>query len=404
MITPYSNEVEQSMKEFFNSLSEKDSRRYAAVEAQKLGRCGISYIAKVLGCSRTTIYAGQKELGALPEKKQDSRIRRKGAGRKGYEETHAALDEAFLAILKDDIAGDPMNEKVRWTQLTHDDMKQRLSAQFTIQVSSTVIKKLLKKHGFKRRKAQKKETMKKVAGRNDQFERIAELKALYQAAGNPVISMDTKKKEYWGNFYRDGKLYTTEAVTVNDHDFNSFASGVVIPHGIYDIQLNKAVINLGTRRDTGEFACDSFRLWWYAQGKQDYPQASSILLLCDGGGSNSCHQYLFKQDLQRLANEIGIEIRVAHYPAYCSKYNPIEHRLFPHVTRACQGVVFTNIERVKKLIARTKTKKGLQVFVNLIETIYETGRKVCEGFKNNMPIIFDCLLPKWNYRAIPQNT
>ena len=404
MSKQYSSEVEQSMKDFFNSLSEKDSRRYAAVEAQKLGRSGICYIAKVIGCSRTTIYAGLKELGTLPEQKHDSRIRRKGAGRKDYEETHAGLDEAFLAILKDDIAGDPMNEKVRWTQLTHDDMKQRLSAQFTIQVSSTVIKKLLKKHGFKRRKAQKKETMKKVAGRNDQFKRIAELKALYQTVGNPIMSMDTKKKEYLGNFYRDGKLYTTEAVSVNDHDFNSFASGVVIPHGIYDIQLNKAVINLGTSRDTGEFACDSFRLWWYTQGKQDYPQASSILLLCDGGGSNSCHQYLFKQDLQRLANEIGIEIRVAHYPAYCSKYNPIEHRLFPHVTRACQGVVFTNIERVKKLIARTKTKKGLQVFVNLIETIYETGRKVCESFKNHMPIIFDCLLPKWNYRAIPQSS
>jgi len=404
MSKQYSSEVEQSMKDFFNSLSEKDSRRYAAVEAQKLGRSGICYIAKVLGCSRTTIYAGLKELGTLPEQKHGSRIRRKGAGRKDYEETHAGLDEAFLAILKDDIAGDPMNEKVRWTQLTHDDMKQRLSAQFTIQVSSTVIKKLLKKHGFKRRKAQKKETMKKVAGRNDQFKRIAELKALYQTVGNPIISMDTKKKEYLGNFYRDGKLYTTEAVSVNDHDFNSFANGVVIPHGIYDIQLNKAVINLGTSRDTGEFACDSFRLWWYTQGKQDYPQASSILLLCDGGGSNSCHQYLFKQDLQRLANEIGIEIRVAHYPAYCSKYNPIEHRLFPHVTRACQGVVFTNIERVKKLIARTKTKKGLQVFVNLIETIYETGRKVCESFKNHMPIIFDCLLPKWNYRAIPQRS
>jgi len=403
MSKPYSSEVEQSMKDFFNSLSEKDSRRYAGVEAQKLGRSGLCYLAKVLGCSRTTLYAGLKELGALPEKKHDSRIRRKGAGRKGYEETHAGLDEAFLEILKDDIAGDPMNEKTRWTQLTHDDMKQRLSAQFTIQVSSTVIKKLLKKHGFKRRKAQKKETMKKVAGRNDQFERIAELKALYQAAGDPVISMDTKKKEYLGNFYRDGKLYTTEAVTVNDHDFNSFASGVVIPHGIYDVQLNKAAINLGISRDTGEFACDSFRLWWYAQGKQDYPHARSILLLCDGGGSNSCHQYLFKQDLQRLANEIGIEIRVAHYPAYCSKYNPIEHRLFPHVTRACQGVVFTSIERVKKLIERTKTKKGLQVFVNVIETIYETGRKVCERFKNNMPIIFDCLLPKWNYRAIPQN-
>jgi transposase len=403
MITPYSNEVEQSMKEFFNSLSEKDSRRYAAVEAQKLGRSGISYIARILGCSRTTIHVGLKELGALPETRHDPRIRRRGAGRKGYEETHAGLDEAFLAILKDDIAGDPMNEKTRWTQLTHDDMRQRLSAQFNIKVSSTVIKKLLKKHGFKRRKAQKKETMKKVAGRNDQFERIAELKALYQAAGNPIISMDTKKKEYLGNFYRDGKLYTTEAVTVNDHDFNSFASGVVIPHGIYDVQLNKAVINLGTSRDTGEFACDSFRLWWYTQGKQDYPQAGSILLLCDGGGSNSCHHYLFKQDLQLLANEIGIEIRVANYPAYCSKYNPIEHFLFPHVTRACQGVVFTNIERVKKLIERTKTKKGLQVFVNLIETIYETGRKVCDSFKNYLPILFDNFLPKWNYRAIPQS-
>jgi hypothetical protein len=206
MITPYSNEIEQSMKEFFNSLSEKDSRRYAAVEAQKLGRSGICYIAKVLGCSRTTLYAGLKELGVLPEQKQNSRIRRKGAGHKGYEETHAGLDEAFLEILKDDIAGDPMNEKTRWTQLTHDDMKQRLAVQFNIQVSSTVIKKLLKKHSFKRRKAQKKETMKKVAGRNDQFERIAELKALYLAAGNPIISMDTKKKAYLGNFYRDGKL------------------------------------------------------------------------------------------------------------------------------------------------------------------------------------------------------
>ena len=131
----------------------------------------------------------------------------------------------------------------------------------TIQVSSTVIKKLLKKHGFKRRKAQKQETMNEVAGRNDQFERIAELKALYQAAGNPIISMDTKKKEYLGNLYRDGKRYTTEAVTVNDRDFNSFASGVVIPHGIYDVQLNTATINLGTSRDTGEFACDSFRVW-----------------------------------------------------------------------------------------------------------------------------------------------
>ena len=404
MLKPYTKEVEQLMKDFFNSLSEKDKRRYAAVEAQKLGRAGITYISKLLGCSRSTIHAGLKELGVLPEKKYDPRIRSKGGGRKSSEQTHAGLDEAFLAALKDDIAGDPMNEKTRWTHLTHKQIKQCLSEQSGICVSVQVIKKLLKKHGFKRRKAQKKETLKQVAGRDEQFGRIAELKAQYQQAGNPIISMDTKKKELLGNFYRDGKLYATAAITVNDHDFKSFAKGVVIPHGLYDVQLNKAMINIGSSCDTGEFACDSLRQWWYSQGKLDYPHADSILLLCDGGGSNGCNQYLFKQDLQQLVDEIGIEIRVAHYPAYCSKYNPIEHRLFPHVTRACQGVVFASIDLVMKLIKRTKTEKGLRVVVNLIKTVYKTGRKVCESFKKNIPIIFDSILPKWNYRAVPQNT
>ncbi len=392
------------MKEFFDSLSEKDKRRYAAIEAQKLGRSGITYVSKLMGCSRGTIHAGLKELKVLPEKKHDPRIRRKGGGRKRCEEIHPGLDEAFLAALKDDIAGDPMDEQTRWTHLTHEEIRQRLSEQSGIRVSVHVIKKLLKKHKLKRRKAQKKETLKNVVGRNEQFERIAELKAQYQQAGNPIISMDTKKKEMLGNFYRDGKLYTTSPIRVNDHDFKSYAVGVVIPHGIYDIQLNQAMINIGSSCDTSEFACDSLRRWWDTQGKINYPCAGSILLLCDGGGSNGCNQYLFKQDLQRLADEIGVEIRVAHYPAYCSKYNPIEHRLFPHVTRACQGVVFTSLERVKKLIERTKTEKGLQVVVNLIETVYKTGRKVCEDFKDNMRIIFDDVLPKWNYRAIPQHT
>ena len=391
------------MKEFFNSLSEKDQRRYAAVEAQKLGRSGITYVSKLLGCSRSTIHAGLKELRVLPETKHDPRIRRKGGGRKSSEETHAGLDEAFLAAIKDDIAGDPMNEQTRWTHLTHEQIRQRLSEQSGIRVSVQVIKKLLKTHGFKRRKAQKRETLKQVAGRDEQFIRIAELKAQYQQAGNPIISMATKKKELLGNFYRDGKLYTTAPLTVNDHDFKSFAEGVVIPHGLYDIRLNKAMINIGSSCDTGEFACDSLRQWWYSQCQQDYPHADSILLLCDGGGSNGCNQYLFKQDLQRLVDEIGVEIRVAHYPAYCSKYNPIEHRLFPHVTRACQGVVFTSIDLVKKLMKRTKTEKGLRVVVNLITTVYKTGRKVCESFKKNMPIIFDSILPKWNYRAVPKN-
>jgi hypothetical protein len=246
--------------------------------------------------------------------------------------------------------------------------------------------------------------MKTVDQRNEQFENIARLKADYQAAGNPVVSMDSKKKEALGNFYRAGQLYTTTPITTYDHDFVSFADGVVIPHALYDLQHNQGFINLGTSHDTSQFACDSFRCWWYSQGQADYPQATSILVLCDGGGSNNARHALFKQDLQQLAKDIGVEIRVAHYPPYCSKYNPIEHRLFPHVTRACQGVVFKTLTLVKDLMAQTKTNHGLRVTVNILDGVYHTGRKAAATFIHNMPILFDDFLPQWNYRAVPQTT
>ena len=245
--------------------------------------------------------------------------------------------------------------------------------------------------------------MNEVAHRNEQFERIAVLKAEYQEAGNPIVSMDTKKKEFIGNFYRDGTLYTTGEVQTYDHDFPSFAEGVIIPHAFYDVQQNKGFINIGTSRDTSEFACDSFRNWWQQQGQHDYPDATSILVLCDGGGSNNARHYIFKQDLQALANEIGIEIRIAHYPPYCSKYNPIEHRLFPHVTRACQGVIFKSREIVCQLMAKTRTQQGLSVTLDVIDHVYETGRNVADDFKENMTIVFDQVLPQWNYTAVPQS-
>lgn len=178
---------------------------------------------------------------------------------------------------------------------------------------------------------------------------------------------------------------------------------MIIPYGIYDTQRNEGFINLGNSHDTTEFACDSIKEWWMQLGQFYYSFAKSILLLCDGGGSNSSNYYIFKEDLQHLANEIGLEIRVAHYPPHTSKYNPIEHRLFPHVTRACQGAIFTSIELVKSLIEKTSTKTGLTVNVNLTGKFYAKGRKVVDGFKKNLPIVFDEYLPKWNYRAIPQN-
>ena len=171
-----------------------------------------------------------------------------------------------------------------------------------------------------------------------------------------MVSVDTKKKELIGNLFREGKIYTTETVEVFDHDFPSLAEGVAIPHAIYDIARNEGYVNIGTSRDTSEFACDSIRHWWNDYGKKYYPDADSILMLMDGGGSNSSRHYLFKQDLQALVDDIGIEIRIAHYPPYTSKWNPIEHRLFPHLTRSLQGMILTTHELVKELIGATTTK------------------------------------------------
>ncbi len=198
-------------------------------------------------------------------------------------------------------------------------------------------------------------------------------------------------------------MYTQDkAIEVFDHDWKSLATGVVIPHGLYDLKLNTGYLHLGTSHDTGEFACDAIRDWWLEHGQHHYPTATSILLLCDGGGSNSSRQYLFKQDLQRLVNELNLEIRIAHYPPYTSKYNPIEHRLFPHLTRVCQGVIFESVEIVKDLMEKAKTQTGLSVFVSIMDNFYQTGRKVTEEFKQTMEIVFDEYLPKWNYTAKPQ--
>ncbi len=395
----YGAAVEHAMINFYQSLNEKDRRRYAAVEAIKLGHGGQSVIAKILDLSRKTIAKGIKEIkGDLIK---EGRIRKKGAGRKSYTHHYPDIDEKFLDVLKHYIAGNPMKEDVLWTNLSQAKIADLLHEKHGIKVSTTVIKQLLKKNNFRRRKAQKRRTMKQVALRNEQFENIARLRAEYEAAGNPVISMDTKKKEHLGNYYRDGYLYTREEVQTWDHDFKNIAEGIIVPHGLYDGVKSKSHITIGTSKDTSEFATESFKLWWNKYGKNDYPDATSILILCDGGGSNSSRHYIFKEDLQKLANEIGIEIRIAHYPPYCSKYNPIEHRLFPHVTRACQGVILRTHQIAKELMEKTSTKTGLTTTVDILDKTYETGRKYAKDFRENMPIIFDSYLERWNYRAVP---
>lgn len=397
--------IEQAMKKYYATLGEKDRRRYAAVEAMKLGNEGVKYIAELLGCSEKTVRRGIAELENLPEEPPDEPGQRQaGGGRKGYAAHHPGIDDQFLKVLDRHTAGSPMNAQVLWTDLTPQEIAERLEQDYQVNVSKTVIRKLLKKHQYRQRKAQKKQTLKSVPGRDAQFGQIAALLADYRASGNPIISFDTKKKEFLGNFYREGRLYTQQVVKTLDHDFTSLADGIIIPHGIYDLQHNIGYLHLGTSKDTSQFACDCIRSWWLNHGQALFPNATSILGLCDGGGSNSALHYIFKEDLQKLAQELGIEIRIAHFPPYCSKFNPIEHRLFPHVTRACQGVAFTSLALVKQLMEKTHTSKGLRVVVNILDTVYQTGRKVAEDFKSTMRIIFDDFLPQWNYRAVPAGT
>lgn len=296
-----------------------------------------------------------------------------------------------------------MRAEVKWTNLSRPQISQRLKGLGT-PACKHVVARLLRQHGFRRRKAQKKTAMGSHPDRNAQFENIARLKNEYLNAGLPVISIDTKKKELLGDFYRDGVIDTQETIAVNDHDFSSKGQGTLIPHGLYDVAKNLGYLHLNTSHDTTELACDSLATWWQEHGQKEYPQAKKLLVLCDGGGSNSAAKYVFKEDLQALANRLGVEIRIAHYPPYCSKYNPIEHRLFAHVTRACKGVIFHTAEIAQWYMEKTATTTGLKVVVGWLNKVYETGRTYVAGFKKTMKIVFDDHLPKWNYTAVPETS
>ena len=296
-----------------------------------------------------------------------------------------------------------MRAGVLWTNLSLRELSRRLVALGT-PASRRTIRRLLRKLKLGQRTARKKKTMGHHPDRNAQFENIARLRRAYEASGDAVISIDTKKKELLGNFHRAGTTCTAETVETFDHDFGSAGEGKRIPHGVYDMLNQQAHIHLNTSHDTSAFCCDSGALWWEQAGRAAHPQAKRLRVLGDGGGSNSATHYLFKEDLQRLVNRLGVEIRVAHYPPYCSKHNPIEHQVFAHITRACQGVIFHTVDIARQFIERAHTMTGLRVTVRILDTVYQTGRKYAADFKQNMPIVFDDYLPKWNYRAVPEYT
>ena len=256
---------------------------------------------------------------------------------------------------------------------------------------------MLKNLGYVRRKMIKSLPMKEVANRDEQFRHISKLREEFISCGLPILSIDTKKKELLGNFYREGYLYTNEAIKTFDHDFPSFSEGTIIPHGIYDVYQDKCYLTIGGSKDTAEFMCDNIFHHWESELKYLYPAASKMLLLCDGGGSNGCHFHVVKEALHKLSKKLEIEIVVAHYPAYCSKWNPIEHRAFSNITRAWQGVPFDSYKTVVDLAAKANTITGFSVDAWINEKKYQTGGKVSDDFMEIYPVKFDDILPVWNY-------
>ena len=297
----------------------------------------------------------------------------------------------------------PDDPKIVFTDLTPTRLEQALDAMGT-PAGDDAIRDWMDEHNLRLRKIRKDKAGGLSPNRDAQFLNIAQLIDSYERAGNPYFSVDTKAKEFQGELFRAGRVRCSQAFRAFDHDFPSWAEGVIIPHGIFDLVRNRGHINIGLSHDTTEFACDSFRWYWNRIGQQCYPNANSILMLVDCGGSNSAAKYIFKHDLQSVVNAIGIEIRVAHYPSYCSKYNPIERRFFPHVSRACTGMLFDTLERTVELMRKASTSTGLKTTVNVIKKIYETGRNATDAIKSIVRTIvkFHDLLPNWNYTIMPQ--
>jgi len=395
----YDEAIKKAMVTLYESLSEKDRRRYAAVEAKKIGHSGITYIATLFDCDQKTIRRGLNELDDQDKMKMAD-VRISGGGPKSKIDSIDGIDEVFLEVLRLNTAGEPMKENVKWTHLTRAQIIKEMGKK-GIKVSKNIVKKLLKKHKFVKRKMQRMISTGTSEIRNKQFLKIADLRETYEQEGNPIISIDAKKKEEIGNLYRDGKLECIETIMVYDHDFPHLAEGKVNIYTIYDLKNNEAFVYIGTSSDTSDFVCDAIKAWWNARGKRHYPDVTSLLCLADGGGSNSSRHHVFKESLQTLSNSIDMEIRMAHYPPYTSKWNPVEHRVFPHITRSMSGVVLNSVERVKELIKKTTTTTGLRVFARVSKKVYVTGKKVSVDFYDWANIKYDEVLGRLNYAINP---
>jgi hypothetical protein len=392
--------IENKFKALADELSERARRRWAAVEAAALGRGGISVVSEATGLAHTTIRRGIRELkgGGTPP---PGRQRRAGAGRKTAEVVCPGLQAALERLVEPECRGDPMSP-LRWTCKS----TRRLAAELTAQgyaVGPTTVRHLLRQAGYSLQANRKTREGKSHPDRDGQFRHINRRVHAQQRRGQPAISVDTKKKEILGNHKNPGQTWRRKGNPreVDTHDFPDPDEGKAVPYGVYDLEHNEAWVSVGVSSDTAEFAVAAIRRWWRRLGRHRYPQVQRLLITADSGGSNSNRSRLWKVELQKLCDEMGLEIEVCHFPPGTSKWNKIEHRLFCHVTQNWQGQPLESYEVVVNLIGSTTTEAGLKVYADLDPRSYEKGKAVTDDELAQVRITPSRFHGEWNYVIRP---
>jgi hypothetical protein len=384
-------------------LDERTRRPWAAAEAAELAWGGVTAVAAATGLSRTTIAAGLRELrGADAATVPVGQVRRPGGGRKLAEEADPGLLAALDALIDPVTRGDP-ESPLRWTCKS----TRRLAAELSRQghpVSASTVAALLRGLGYSLQANRKTREGGTHPDRDAQFAYINDQTRRLQRRGQPVVSVDTKKKELLGDFKNAGREWQppSQPEEVRVHDFQDPTLGQAIPYGVYDVANNQGWVSVGVHRDTARFAARTIHRWWADMGSERFPRARELLITADGSGSNSCRSRLWKVALQELADEIGLRLRVCHFPPGTSKWNKIEHRLFSFITQNWRGRPLVSRQAVVELIASTTTRAGLLVRAALDTTPYETGIKVSDEEMAQLQLTRADFHGEWNYSITPR--
>ena len=395
---------ERAIKERYAALcaqlDERGRRLYAAAEVRALGYGGLAAVARATGMSRGTIGRGLKDLDRAPL--PSGRVRRDGGGRRPLSASDPTLLEDLRQLIEPVTLGDPVRPLL-WVSKSHQKLAAALRAQGHT-VSPNTVRKLLHQLGYSRQANRKANDGRQHADRDAQFEHINAQVRAFQADDQPVISVDTKKKELVGNFTNKGTDYRPagQPRRTEVHDFEKKDLGKVVPYGVYDLADNSGWVSVGITSDTAEFAVNAIRCWFEKMGRERYPAASRLLITADCGGSNGARVRLWKRELQALADETGLSITVCHYPPGTSKWNRIEHRLFCHITQNWRAKPLTSRLAVVDLIAATTTTTGLTVACELDTNTYEKGIKVTKAEMATLNLYRDTFHPEWNYTIEPR--